>query len=159
MAAGRFVAMIREFRYTRSDSRIRRLFEMAADFVGYKYPTYCWLILLNRWIGINRQRRAGHFNVWIMLPHQMLKRFRLALFSALFVIRPQNHFIHNIAYIGIRQIDGFCGWAIFDFVRTNLFNFQQAELFLIAESKIFKQIADLFQNFSVFIADIIGFFH
>jgi len=89
----------------------------------------------------------------------MLKHFRLTLFSALFVIRPQNHFIHNIAYIGIRQIDGFCGLAIFDVIQTNLFNFQQSELFLVTESKIFKQIADIFQSFSVFITDIIRFFN
>ena len=89
-----------------------------------------------------------------MLPHQVLKHFRLTLFSTLFVIRSQNDFINNIAYISIRQIDGFCILTIFNAFRTNLFDFQQAELFLIAESKIFKQIADIFQSFFVFIADI-----
>ena len=88
-----------------------------------------------------------------MLPHQVLKNFRFTLFSALFVIRPQNHFIHNIAYIGIRQIDGFCGLAIFDVIRTDLVDFQQAELFFVAEGEIFKQIADVFQGFFIVVAD------
>ena len=68
----------------------------------------------------------------------MLKRFRLAPFPAFFVICPQNHFIHNIARISIRQIDGLRSFAIFDFVRTDLFNFQQAKLFFIAKCKIFE---------------------
>ena len=131
-------------------------FEMAG-FVGYKYPTYGRFgiaaqtnLLIRR---INRQRRAGDFDVGAFLLHMIAEHFRLTLIAGFFVIRTQNHLVRPIPNIGIRNIDGLGRLAIFDFLRIDRLDNQQAELFFVAEGEVFKQIADVFQGFFILIAD------
>ena len=85
--------------------------------------------------------------------HLIAEHFRLALIAGFFVIRAQNHLVRPIPYIGIRDIDGLGSLAIFDFLRIDRLDDQQAELFFVAEGEIFKQIADVFQGFFIVVAD------
>jgi hypothetical protein len=85
---------------------------------------------------------AGDFDVGAFLFHLIAEHFRLALIAGFFVIRTQNHLVRQIPYIGIRDIEGLGRLAIFDFLRIDWFDNQQAELFFVAEGEVFKQIAD-----------------
>ena len=81
------------------------------------------------------------------------EHFRLTLIAGFFVIRAQNHLVRQIPYIGVRDIDGLGLLAIFDFLRIDWFDDQQAELFFVAEGEVFKQIADVLQGFFIVVAD------